>query len=113
MGRPKKQPDERRDTRIPDLRVTVAERLFVEEQAAKAGLPLADYQRRLLLGHRVTVPASKTDKRLIHEVNMIGVNLHQLVRHQNFGGTVAAAEVETVLAKLDAILDQIVAAHGS
>ncbi len=41
MARPPLRPEERRDDRLPNLRVTAAERVLIEERAAAAGLIVA------------------------------------------------------------------------
>lgn len=79
-GRPKLAPDERRDERLSGLRLTVAERVFVEEQAAAAGLGVSEYARRRLLGHTVAPARTVADDRLLMELNAIGNLLNQIAR---------------------------------
>ena len=66
MARPPKLPDERRDARLSAPRLTASELALVEADAAIAGLGLAEYVRRRVLGQRVA-PA-----RLLIELNRVG-----------------------------------------
>ncbi len=84
-GRPRKAADELRTERLSAPTLTAAERAYVERQAELAGLTLAEFQRRAMLGIRITPRASAADDRAIAEVNRIGVNLHQITRALNFG----------------------------
>lgn len=79
-GRPKKTEHERR---IASLRagVTLAEKQHVRDQARAAGMSEGEYIRRRVLGLPVVVREAKTDARLIHELNAIGVNLNQITRN--------------------------------
>lgn len=81
MARPRKEEHERRTASVrADL--TEAEKVFVQEQAARAGLSEAEYTRRRVLGFAVASPAAarRTDPALITELNRIGVNVNQLAR---------------------------------
>ena len=80
MARPKLAPDERRDERLSGLRLTAAERAFIEQQAARAGMDWPDYARRRLLGHRVAAARTVADDRAIIEINRVGVLLNQIAR---------------------------------
>lgn len=83
MPRPRKMPDERRDARLPAPRLTSAELAFVAEQAEAAGLDMAEYVRRRVLGQTVAPAQSLTDARMIYEVNRVGVLLNQIARAMN------------------------------
>jgi len=81
MARPRKQPDEKRTASVrADL--TVAEKLHVQEQAARAGMSAAEYTRRRVLGFTVTAGGGtrRADPALISELNRIGVNVNQLAK---------------------------------
>lgn len=65
IGRPRKAAAELRAERLPAPRVTVAERAFVEDQAARAGLDLAEYCRRAVLRQRVAQRRDAADDALI------------------------------------------------
>lgn len=81
MGRPRKEQHERRTASVrADL--TEAEKVYVQQQAAKAGLSEAEYTRRRILGYAVVSPAAarRADPALISELNRIGVNVNQLAR---------------------------------
>jgi len=81
MARPRKQPDEKRTASVrADL--TVAERLYVHEQATLAGISAAEYTRRRILGFAVVAGGNirRVDPAFISELNRIGVNVNQLAR---------------------------------
>ncbi len=81
MARPRKQEHERRTASVrADL--TEAEKVFVQEQAAKAGLSEAEYTRRRILGYAVVSPAAarRADPELIVAINRVGVLVNQLAR---------------------------------
>lgn len=105
MARPLKAPDERRDERLPAPRVTAAELGHVEAQAAAAGLALAEYVRRGVLGQRVAPARTAADDRLLLELNRVGVNLNQIARALNSDRpeqgdlTATLAELRAVLAR--------------
>lgn len=84
-GRPRKAAEEQRSERLAGVRLTGAERAFVEAQAAAAGLPLAEYCRRVILHHRVVAKHTALEDRALYELNKAGVNLHQISRALNFG----------------------------
>jgi hypothetical protein len=50
--------------------------------------------------------------RLLGQVNRIGGNLHQLVRHLNFGGVLEPGEVRAALRGYDEVVAAIMAALG-
>lgn len=79
MARPKKQPDERRTASIrADL--TMAEKVYIQEQASRAGMTEAEYTRRRLLGQPVQASPRRADASMLAELNRIGVNVNQLTR---------------------------------
>jgi hypothetical protein len=78
MGRPRKQDDERR---IASVRcdLTLAEKSYVQEQAAAAGLSEAEYLRRRALGFAVPARAEQQTKAaLVSEINRLGGQLAAL-----------------------------------
>lgn len=108
-GRPRKAPDEQRGERLSGIRLTAAERAFVEAQAARAGLSVVEYCRRRILGHRVAPARSATDARAVAELNRIGVNVAMLLRDMNFGRTGLGTDVAETLAELRAALAKLAA----
>lgn len=88
IGRPRKEPGERRDASLPPVRMTPAELAYVEEQAAAAGLPVSDYVRRRALGGRVAGRRAQADDRALYELNRIGNNLNQIAHAANIGRAV-------------------------
>lgn len=65
--------------------MTIAEREFVEQQAALAGLDVTEYVRRRILGHVVApAPAQRrADPALITEVNRLGLELKAIGNNAN------------------------------
>jgi hypothetical protein len=78
MARPKKQPHELRSVPLrTDL--TQAERCFVEDEAAKAELTLAEYTRRRVLSLGIAAPSERRFRAaLITEINRLGGQLATL-----------------------------------
>lgn len=102
-GRPKKADAESRMI-VAGCRMTIAEREHARDMARRAGLSFSEYLRRLSQGEPVTVRQAKTDARLIHELNAIGINLNQIARNVNsdrLGG--AGSRLED----LDGLMDQL------
>ena len=105
-GRPRMAENEQRGERLPPVRVTAAELAFVQEQAARAGLSLSEYCRRLVLRRKVSPRRSEADEALLLELNRIGVNLNQIAHRLNAGGKIppllseALAEVRAVVARV-------------
>jgi hypothetical protein len=89
MGRPPKPLDERRTDRLSGVRVTAAERVYIEAQAAAAELSVADYLRACALERRLTTRRASSDERMLREVNRIGTNLNQIAARVNFSGDLA------------------------
>tara|TARA_R110002072_G_scaffold243698_2_gene402892 strand:- start:8501 stop:8935 length:435 start_codon:yes stop_codon:yes gene_type:complete len=85
VGRPELQPYEKRSD-VLRARVTIAEKAFVVEQAARAGLDVTEYVRRRCLGFQVA-PAQPSphmaNAALVSELNSIGINLNQIARNLN------------------------------
>ena len=71
-----------KDTRnkIIILRLTEEEKEQAVKAAKEVGLTLSSYVRKMILGNKI-VP--ETDVQTLFELNKIGVNLNQLVRHIN------------------------------
>ena len=105
-GRPKMAKDEARSASIPPIRFTVAELAHIQEQAARAGLSLSDYCRRVLLRRKVAPAITDTDEAVLADLNRIGVNLNQLAKRANASGTIPAG-LEAVLAAVLASIERI------
>lgn len=109
MGRPKKSEHENRSD-VVRFRVTPAEKVHAEKQAALAGLSLADYARQLIIGHRVRASAVGLDAALLVELNQIGLSLAEFARHpQGCDPT----SVESILSALQVQLDAIGGTYGA
>lgn len=103
IGRPRKAPDEQRSESLPAVRVTAAERVFVEAQAAEAGLSLSDYCRRLILRRAIGPARSTSDEAALVALNRVGVNLNQIARHANAGRALPAQLDDTLAQVRDAV----------
>lgn len=106
MARPTLQPEKRRDDRLPNLRVTTAERVRVEEKAALAELSLVEYCRRAIFRSRIAPRRSSADQALLAELNSIGVNLNQIAKRVNSGRQLSP-EFPVVLAELKALIRKL------
>lgn len=84
MARPLKSAETLRSERLPGVRLTSAERVHVEAQARTAGLSVAEYQRRLLVGHQVRAARPRLEDRFLSQLNRVGSNVHQIARALNF-----------------------------
>lgn len=98
-GRPRLAPDEQRGERLSGIRLTATERAFVEANAARAGLDVAEFCRRAILRRRIAPAHTDTDAAALLALNRIGVLLNQIARRANASGRVSP--------HLDAVLDQV------
>jgi hypothetical protein len=113
MGRPRKNPDERRSARA-EARLTIAEHEYVRQQAYLAGLEVSEYIRRRILDYEVPIkdtgradPALVTAlNRLALEVRAIGVNANQLARASNAGRR-SRLSWEAVAARIEALGEEV------
>lgn len=105
-GRPRKAPDEKRTERLSGVRLTAAERVHVEAQAARAGLPVAEFARRAVLGITIAPARAATDDRAIAEVNRVGVNLAQILKALHFGRGIPN-DIADTMAEVRAALERL------
>ncbi len=105
MARPVKQLHEKRSETLR-ARVTIAEKVFVQDQAELAGLDVTEYVRRRVLGFQVPPAAGRADAALLSELNRIGVNLNQLARNAN-SGRVERMNIDVVMAELRGVLESV------
>lgn len=106
MARPPLPKSERRDDRLPNLRVTASERALVEERADTAGLSLVEYCRHAIFKTRIAPKRGTTDQALLVELNRVGVNLNQIARHFNAGRDLSP-EFPDVLAEVRAAVQKV------
>ena len=105
-GRPRMAKGEGRTASLPPVRITPAELAIVQEQAARAGLSLSDFSRRVILRKRVAPAITDTDEAALAELARIGVNLNQLARRANASGKVPPQLAEA-LADVCAAVERI------
>lgn len=84
IGRPKKQEHERR-VAVLKADLTLAEKEYLRQQAAAAGLTEAEFARRRVLGYAVasTDPTRRTDPALITKLNALGIQLKAIGNNAN------------------------------
>lgn len=111
MARPPLPKAERRDDRLPNLRVTAAERALVEERAEAAGLSLVEYCRHSIFKTRIASKRGTIDQALLVELNRVGVNLNQIARHFNAGRDLPP-DFPDVLAEIRRAVQKVLS-HGS
>lgn len=112
MGRPMKEPLERRSAKLPPIRVTEAELALVYLQADRAGLSVTELVRQRTLMGRLAPRRGMADAHLLSELNRIGVNLNQIARALNRGQDLPM-DAADVLAELHRVLNLVGSAYGS
>lgn len=105
-GRPKLAPDEGRTARLPDIRVTAAERAHIEAQAAQAGVSVTEFVRAAALGRRIVARMADADEQALSALNKIGVNMNQIA-HAAHLGKVLAGKLDATLSDLQAVMGRI------
>jgi len=109
MARPRKDPLERRDSRLT-LYLTTAELADLEAKARDADRQTAVYARDTALNGKVIIRRSLGDDRLVAALTRIGVNLNQLTRYVNGQrevGTNTSDRLSILLARIDELTDRI------
>lgn len=100
MARPKKAPEELRTARLSGIRLTEAEHEYVVRMADRAGLDIAEFCRRAILGQRIVARQAVGNDRLLMELNRIGVNLNQIAHAANSGRPLFGSETAALLRQL-------------
>jgi mobilization protein NikA len=99
-------------------RITETEYAEVEAAASAAGLTLASYARARTVERPTTGTRRRVSvdvlalSRLLCAVNRMGGNLHQLVKHLNFGGFLEQGELRAALRGYDQMVAAIMTALG-
>lgn len=104
-GRPRAAEGAARD-QVLGLRLTLDERAAIDAQAARAGLTVSDYARRVILGHRVKAAVTDVDVAALVELNRLGVNLNQIAKQLN-ARKAAPAQIEPLLATIRAAVERL------
>lgn len=89
----------RREKRVHTL-FTDAEFIQIQSLAEAAGLTVSAYLRSTALGQKPKPKPSRVASELVRELNRIGVNLNQFVRHAHAGRTPLESAVQNVLDEL-------------
>ena len=103
---------------IVAFRVSEEERAELEQAAELAGLTLGSYVRQRVL----TAPKTRAVRRppieqkllaqLLGQLGRVGGNIHQIVKHMNFGSGVMHDELRPALASFEAAAEAILQAMG-
>jgi len=107
MARPRKENPDRK-SRVLRSRATESEFAAASAKAAKAGLDISEYIRRMALHGRVE--ARRTDPvsfELITELKRVGNNLNQIAYHANIHDGEISPELNHTLAELAGLFDKI------
>ena len=108
MARPIIGEEAQRTERV-NLRVTAAERMTIEANAAFHGITPSEYVRRRALAQRM--PTSRAEKETAAARSAalirIGNNLNQLTRHANAGRGIIENELLLTLARINGELDRL------
>lgn len=110
--------EKRQRTPIIGFRVSDSERAELEEAAERAGLTLGSYVRQCVL----TAPKTRAVRRppvekvllaqLLGQLGRVGGNIHQIVKHMNFGGGVMHDELRSALSSFEEAAAAIMDAMG-
>ena len=100
------------------FRVSAEERAELEEKAELAGLSLGSYVRQCVL----TAPKTRTVRRppieqkllaqLLGQLGKAGGNIHQILKHMNFGAGVMHDELRSALVSFEEAAAAIMEAMG-
>ena len=101
-----KPSDQRREKRVHAL-FTEAELLQVQASAGAAGLTVSAYLRACSLGQKPKAKPSRVASEMVRELNRIGVNLHQLLKHANAGNSPHEDSLKNVLKELLAAVKRV------
>ena len=103
---------------IVGIRVSISERAELEEAAERAGLTLGSYIRERVLSAPKTraVRRPPVEKKLLAQLlgklGKVGGNIHQIVKHMNFGSGVMHDELSTALTSFEEAAAAIMEAMG-
>src|SRR5258705_1626250 len=107
MARPRKAPEEKREDRL-NPRLTTAERVEIERNAAILGVSPSEFVRRRSLNYRL--PAALAVQRHVAALAVallrLGVHLDQIGRYMN-AGRGAPPDLPPLIARIEALLDDI------
>ena len=99
MARPTLPSAERRDDRLPNLRVTAAERAEIERRAEEAGLTLVEYCRHAIFKTKIPPRRASVDQALLVELNQIAHAVNS-DRALSPAFPVVVEEIRTALSKV-------------
>ncbi len=80
------------------FRVNEAEQAHLKEQAAKAGLPVEPFLRRLVMGVELRPRPPEGLTEILRQLSAIGNNTNQIARIANATGHIRAEDIEAVKA---------------
>ena len=89
------------------IRISNQEYAEICRNAKAAGLNLSNYARKILTGE-VVKPAKPIDYfQLFNEINKIGVNINQIAKAANIGGSVSDGQISQTQFLLTKIYDRL------
>jgi len=102
MARPKKELSDLRGTRV-NARCTIEEKQKIERAAQAAKLSTSEYLIRAALGKKITVSTGKAvPPELISNLNAVGNNLNQMMRHCHATGNPPPPDLPPLLTYIQA-----------
>lgn len=107
MARPKKAEHEKRNLRLPHIRVTADEFIQIEEQATNIGVTTSEYIRNVALTHKVPAMKNRIDNSTLVELNRIGVDIQQIADRSPSNQNSDEDDLKMVMGDLVAIMKKI------
>jgi hypothetical protein len=117
-AKPRSGSETRKRNKLLPIRLSDDERTEIEELSRKAGLTVGSYARQQMLQAKpprsVRRPSLEREMtaQLLGQVGRVSGNLHQLVRHLNYGKEADRRRVVEVLDALDLLKREIMQALG-
>lgn len=91
------------------IKLSSAEKNEISKKAAKLGLNLSSYVRKMALGEKIII---KTDLEMVRQIRKIGVNINQIAHKINKDASpknvnIGLVELKNYMDRLDSIIDKI------
>ncbi len=103
LNRARRTPENLRGT-ILSIRVSEAELAILRQKSITMHLPVGAYMRQAaLLRQLPPPPVSELNRKAYAELGRIGGNIHQFLRHVNFGNTLTEHGIKELLSLLQEI----------
>ena len=89
------------------IRLTDNEKNHLQRQAANAGLKMAPFIRKLIMGVNISPRPPSNIVNLIREVNRIGNNINQIAKKVNSENCINQAQLDEILHLLGEIYREV------